>query len=127
MTVGIVDTTVIVHLFRRYSPALTWYQSLTNPLAVTPITWIEIMYGAGSKQKQVRCKALLSQFTMTYLSSVDQDWAMEQMENFRLSHGISSNDCLIASVSHRLNIPLFTHNLKDMTPLIGTLAIKPYV
>lgn len=51
---------------------------------------------------------------------------MQKIERLRLSHGVTVNDCLIASVAHRLQIPLYTHNLKDMTPLIGELAVKPY-
>lgn len=39
---------------------------------------------------------------------------------------LGMDDCLIASVAHRLQVPLYTHNLKDMTPLIGELALKPY-
>lgn len=127
MTVALADTTVVIHLYRRYAPALTWYASLTQPIGITPITWIEMMYGAGSKAKQIACKALLQQFDLVYLMSIDQEWSMQQMENYRLSHGVTTNDCLIAAVAHRLGVPLYTHNLKDMTPMIGSLAIKPYV
>ncbi len=121
-----VDTTVVVHLYRHYAPALTWYGSLSQPLGITPVTWMEMMYGAGSKAKQAACKTILSQFRQVYLTSADQDWAMEQMEKYRLSHGVAMNDCLIASVAYRLQIPLHTHNLKDMTTMIGKLAVKPY-
>jgi predicted nucleic acid-binding protein len=126
MTVAIVDTTVVVHLFRRYAPALTWYSSLAQPLGVTPLTWLEVIYGAGSKAKQATCKALLSQFDLIYATSSDQDLAMQQMERFRLSNGVTSGDCLIAAVAYRLQLPLYTHNLKDMVPMIGNLAVKPY-
>jgi predicted nucleic acid-binding protein len=126
MTAAVADTTVVVHLYRRYVPALTWYGSLSQSLGITPITWMEVMYGAGSKVKQSACKTLLSQFDLIYLTSLDQDWAMQQMEKYRLSHGVATGDCLIASVAHRLQLPLYTHNLKDMTPMIGKLAVKPY-
>jgi len=126
MTAAIADTTVVIHLYRRYAPALTWYGSLAQPLGITPITWMEVMYGAGSKAKQATCEALLSQFDLIYLASIDQDWAMQQQKTYRLSHGIGTGDCFIAAVAHRLNIPLYTHNLKDMTPLVGKLAVKPY-
>ncbi len=84
------------------------------------------MYGAGSRAKQATCKAILGHFDVVYLTSADQDWAMQQMESYRLSHGVTTNDCLIASTAHRLQLPLYTHNLKDMTPMIGKLAVKPY-
>lgn len=126
MTVAVADTTVIIHLYRRHSSALKWYKSLPQPLGITSITWLEVMYGAGSKAKQIACKRILDEFNLLYLSILDQSWAMEQMERLRFSHGVSINDCLIASVAYRLNIPLYTHNLKDMASLVGELAIKPY-
>lgn len=127
MTVGIADSTVIVHLFRRNPSVLTWYASLSQPLAITPITWMEIMYGAAGKAGQAKCKAILDEFAMEYLTRADMDWAMQQLERYRLSHGVEMNDCLIASVAHRLQVPLYTHNLRDMRVLLGeTLVIKPY-
>jgi hypothetical protein len=35
MTVGFVDSTVIVHLFRKNPSTLTWYASLSQALAIT--------------------------------------------------------------------------------------------
>jgi len=51
---------------------------------------------------------------------------MQQVERFQFSHHIGKDDCLIAAVAYRLQLPLYTHNLKDMTPLLGNLAVKPY-
>ena len=52
---------------------------------------------------------------------------MQQMERYRLSHGVGINDSLIAAVSYRLQVPLYTHNLKHMRVLLGdTLPQKPY-
>lgn len=70
---------------------------------------------------------MLDQFDMAYLTPADMDWAMQQLLTYRLSHGIAIMDCLIASVSYRLQIPLYTHNVRDMTILLGSsLAVKPY-
>lgn len=127
MSLGIVDTTVIVHLYRRDPLALNWYSGLSQPLSLTPITWMEIIYGAGSKAKQVASKTILSLFQMEYLTPDDQIWAMTQMETYRLSDGVGINDCLIASVAHRLQLPIFTHNQKDFLKILPTqLVIKPY-
>lgn len=84
------------------------------------------MEGANNKANQAQCKHLLGQFDVLYLTPTDQRWAMQQLERFQFSHHIGRNDCLIASVAYRLQLPLYTHNLKDMTPLIGNLAVKPY-
>lgn len=84
------------------------------------------MYGAGSKAKQATCRALLSQFDLIHLTPSEQDGAMQQMEKYRPSHGVATGDCFIASVAYRLQLPLYTHHLKAMTPMIGSLAVKPY-
>lgn len=122
---GILDTTVIVHLLRHYQPALTWLNT-SNIYAVTSTTWMEVMEGTSSKANQSYSKGILNQFQLIHLTKTDQNWAMQQLEKYQFSHHIGMNDCLIAAVAFRLQVPLYTHNLKDMTPIIGKLAVKPY-
>jgi predicted nucleic acid-binding protein len=127
MISGVVDTTVIIHLYRKNQAARVWLSGQADRLGITPITWLEVMYGAPGKAGQVACKVILSQFEMLYLTPQDMDWAMQRLETYRLSHGVETMDCLIASVSYRLQLPLYTHNLKDMQVILGTkLTIKPY-
>jgi len=122
---ALLDTTVVIHLLRRYQSALSWFNT-TQVYGITAITWLEVMEGTTGKAHQTQSKSILAQFEMQYLGAADQQWAMEQFEQFQFSHHIGMNDCLIASVAHRLGLPLYTHNLKDMTPMIGELAVKPY-
>ena len=127
MTAGVVDSTVIIHVFRKNPAARDWLNAQPVRLLVTPITWMEVIHGAPGKAGQVTCKAILSQFDMAYLTPPDMDWAMQQLERYRLSQGVGIHDCLIASVCHRLQVPIYTHNLKDMRVLLDeTLVIKPY-
>ncbi|HMN12639.1 MAG TPA: PIN domain-containing protein [Bellilinea sp.] len=126
MSIGIVDTTVILHYFRNYAAARAWVDSQPVQLSVTSVTWLEVMEGASSKANQAESRRVLDKFEMLYLTATDQVWAMEQLERFQFSHHIGMNDCLIASVAYRLRIPLYTHNIKDMAPLLGELAVKPY-
>ena len=126
MSVGIVDTTVILHYFRQSQTAQAWVASQAARLSVTAITWLEVMEGSTSKASQVRAKSILDMFELLTLTAADQQWAMEQLERFQFSHHIGMNDCLIASVASRLQVPLYTHNLRDMTPMINELAVQPY-
>ena len=58
MTVGVIDSTVIVHLFRKAPSALAWYDSLqrysrTNDIQVL-IETVRVLYqhlGAGASQE----------------------------------------------------------------------------
>jgi tRNA(fMet)-specific endonuclease VapC len=127
MTGSIVDSTVAIHILRSNPLARSWFAAQSVRLSVTPITWLEVMYGAPSKREQTRTRALLDQFDIVYLRQADMDWAMQQLLTYRLSHGIAIMDCLIASVCHRLQVPLYTHNVRDMTILLdSSLVVKPY-
>ena len=41
MTIGLVDSTVIIHVFRKNSAARAWMNAQSVRLSVTPITWLE--------------------------------------------------------------------------------------
>lgn len=125
MISGIVDTTVLIHLYRSDQTATNWIARQTG-LAVTSISWLEMLYGAPGKQGQARCLQILQQFQTEFLTPNDQTWAIEQMKVFRASNGVSLTDCLIASIAYRLQVPLYTDNVKDMQPMIKNLAIRPY-
>ncbi|MCL4252952.1 MAG: PIN domain-containing protein [Anaerolineae bacterium] len=125
--IGIVDSTIIVRLFRKDTVVQQWLQSLKGRIGVTPITWLEVMRGSHSKSAQQTALSLLAPFDVVYLTMSDQMWAMEQMQTYRLSRGIEMNDCLIASVCARLQIPIYTHNVKDMLKILPShLVIQPH-
>jgi predicted nucleic acid-binding protein len=126
VSVGIVDTTVILHYFRNHAAARAWIDAQPARLSVTAVTWMEVMEGASSKANQAGSKSILDKFELLFLTPADQERAMEQLERFRFSHHIGMNDCLIASVAFRLRLPLYTHNLKDMVPMLGQLGVAPY-
>ncbi len=77
MITGVVDTTVIIHLYRNNPLAHQWLTSQPEPLGVTPITWLEVIYGAQGKNGQKICKVILDQFEMVYPTQSDMDWAMQ--------------------------------------------------
>lgn len=124
--VGVVDTTVLIHLLRNNPTAINWLA--TQPtLSITPITWMEVIHGAPGKTGQTRSINLFKQFNIVYLTQIDQDWAMQQMLAYRLSRGIQINDCRITSVCHRLQVPLYTDNVKDMLKILEPkLVVQPY-
>lgn len=127
MTAAVLDSTIIVHLFRKLPVALTWFAAQNVTFSITSVTWMELMYGASSKRHQQDTVALLDSFQIEHLTVSDQEWAMQQMKEYRFSHGIAVMDCFIASVCHRLNVPIYTHNRKDFLKLLPAhLVITPY-
>ena len=126
MIAGIADTNILIELYRRLPPAHRWVAGQTD-LAIASITWLEFMEGARGKAGQARCLQIIAPFEIVLLTETDQQWAMDQLRQHRLSHGVSFKDCLIASACHRLQVPLYTQNVKDFQAILpARLIIKPY-
>jgi predicted nucleic acid-binding protein len=128
MTVsGIIDTTILVHLFRGHKDAIAWIATQAN-LGVTSISRLEFIYGARGKNALAAVLKLLNTFTTISLTDPDQVWAEQQLVKYRLSLGVEINDTLIASVCIRLQIPIYTQNAKDMQKVLpSTLVVRPFV
>lgn len=123
--VGLVDTAVLVDVLRQHPPALHWINQQTG-LGICPLVYMELIQGAKNKIAQNKARDLAANYDMVYLTETDFDWAMQHHAAYSLSHGIGLIDCLIASVNARLNLPLYTRNLKHFSPLLGDLAQNPY-
>jgi predicted nucleic acid-binding protein len=127
MVAAVVESTVLVDLLRDHAPAVQWFQrQIDTTFGTTPIIWMEIVGGGQNKAERMRAARLMKQFEMIFPTPADFEWAMRAQMNYELSHGTGMMDCLIASASNRLRVPLFTHNLKHFSPLIEELARKPY-
>ena len=127
MVNALLDTSILVDFLRGYPQATAWVQTNQHiSLGITPIVWMELVCGTPDKQAEAQAIQLVSIFEMIYSTQEDMDWAMQQLQVYRLSHSVGMNDCLIAAPAHRLQLPLYTHNLKHFTPLLGDLAQQPY-
>lgn len=126
MPTALVDTNILIELYRNREDAAAWLATQAN-LGLSTVTWLEFMEGARGKQGQKRCLEIISSFELVLLDHIDQQWAIRNLLQFRLSHGVSFADCLIAAPCHRLQLPLFTKNVKDFAPLLGKeLVQQPY-
>jgi predicted nucleic acid-binding protein len=119
---------VLIHLYRKHPDALAWLKAQTEALSVSSITWLEFIDGVPSKNGLKLCLSILDRFELMRLSEADQDWAMLQLRHNRLSKGVHDEDCLIASVCHRLQVPIYTQNVKDMRKLLPSELVKlPFI
>jgi predicted nucleic acid-binding protein len=126
MVNAVLDSSVLIDVLRNYPQALEWIAGRYADYALTSMVWLEVIQGAPNIQEQQRSIKLLRQFEKLETLTVDFDWAITQLIRFNLRYNVELEDCLIAAPAHRLQIPLYTRNLKHFTPLLGTLAISPY-
>jgi hypothetical protein len=127
MVDAIVDTAIIVDLLRSYAPAVAWRTSQSNKiLGATLVTKMEIISGVPNAVAMRYTAKFIEQFDTVDTQPIDLSWAYAQLLKFHLSHRIGILDCIIAAPCHRLNLMLYTRNLKHFTPLLGTLVQAPY-
>ena len=125
MVKALIDTSILIDLLRHFTPAITWFTSQTD-LAVSGVVWLELLQGARNSLAQQKALQLLQQLQRIEVTDEDMNWAIKQVIHYNLSHNIGGVDCLIAATNYRLQLPLYTMNLKHFTPILGTLAQKPY-
>jgi predicted nucleic acid-binding protein len=126
MISGLADTNILIELYRNVAGARVWFATQSD-LAISTVTWLEFIEGARGKNGQKRCAEIMAQFELVFLTDADQQWAMAQLLKYRLSRGVSFQDCLIASVCHRLQVPIYTQNVKDFLAVLpAQLVIQPY-
>lgn len=126
MVDALLDTATIVDLLREYPPSATWIANENQIFGITKFVWMEIVAGCQNKQSLKKASTLIERFEFVPITIGDVDWASDKLVQYNLSHNLDLVDCLIASTAYRLQIPLYTRNLKHFTPLIGKLAQKPY-
>ena len=125
MAAGLVDTNVVVDLLRGYEPAESWLVSI-GQLGISRGVYFEIIEGVENKAQLQAALNLMDRFETIEYTLTDMMWATDRLSEYWLSHKIDGYDCLIAAPSYRLQLPLYTRNLKHFAPLLGKLAQEPY-
>lgn len=127
MVDALLDTSILIDLLRNYPLALEWKSANIHlNFGVTSVIRMEVLKGATNRQKAQQALRFLSQFTLIATTQADLVWAEQQFGVYHFSHSIGIIDCIIAAPCHRLNLMLYTRNLKHFTPLLGTLVQAPY-
>ena len=123
------DTNIIIDLLRGLPAAVNWQQAQSNNrlrLAITPVVWLETVEGAENRVERAQAIRFLRKFRVEHPTPDDNNWAMHQFAQYHLSHSVDFPDVMIASVAVRLNVPLYTLNIKHYAPLPNLNDIRPY-
>jgi predicted nucleic acid-binding protein len=122
---ALLDTSVLIDLWRKHPPALSWAEAQRElVVGIHILVAMELVEGVRNNQELAHLDRLLAGYEVEYLAPSDCAWASEQHRRLRLSHGVGLLDALIASSAVRLSVPLYTLNLKHFQPLPTTAGRK---
>ncbi len=82
-------------------------------VVLSAVTKMELMLGATNKIDMTRITKKLSRFNIALINNEITLQAFDLLENYRLSHGLSLPDSIIAATALIADLELFTYNSKD--------------
>jgi len=122
-----VDTDIMIDIFRDYSYAITWLDTLGNEEIILPgFVVMELIQGCGNKMELEKVKKELETYAVIWPTPEICDRALSVFFSYRLSHGIGIIDVLIGQMSVALDLPLHTFNKKHYAAIPSIKTIQPY-
>ncbi len=115
----ICDTDVMIDYWDKTKPRHATTKSTLEKsieldnVVLSAVTKMELMLGANSKTDMTRITTKLSRFNIALINNHITLQAFDLIENYRLSHGLSLPDSIIAATALIANLDLFTYNTKD--------------
>jgi len=123
----LVDTDIMIDIFRNYSHAIAWLDSLGNEEIILPgFVVMELIQGCRNKTELEKVKKELEPYAVIWPAPEICDRALSVFFSYHLSHGIGVIDVLIGQMSITLNMPLYTFNQKHYAAIPGIKTVQPY-
>lgn len=123
----LVDSDVIIDLFRDYSPAVEWLDSLEQSEIVLPgFVVMELIQGTRTKIELARVQGILAPFKVIWPTPEVCSQALAVFAQFYLGHNLGILDALIGQLAVSLNEPLITFNQKHYAAIPTLRTVQPY-
>jgi len=108
----ILDTNILIEILKNNKDTIKIVEQFSLHY-ISEITKMELFYGAFNKQELKRLKKFVSLFELIPVNKSISNKASELIYTYAKSHNLTIPDGIIASTSIKLNIELFTYNIKD--------------
>ena len=126
MSLFLIDSDILIDIDRQFPPALRWIQCLTEYPPISGVTSLELCFGASSKDRLRKVRALIRPFPVIWPSATDMRLVLADYPDLNLRHGIGLLDALIAVTAIGHGLDLATFNSKHFSQIPGIKIIEPY-
>ena len=126
-TLTIVDTDILIDAALQINEAIDRLDEIerTSQLAVSVITQMELLVGCRNKTEVRNTDRFLQRFQVLKLNEQISDMVIDLLRRYRLSHGLTIPDALIAATAITFGEPLLSKNQRDYG-FISRLQLLPY-
>lgn len=117
----LVDTDILIDAGRGDAQATSRLklEEQQSTLAVSTVTFLELLVGCRNKREQNRTERFLRRFQVVPLDGAISNRAVDLLRQYRLSHGLLIPDALIAATCLTHGTPLLTKNQRDFRFIAG--------
>lgn len=122
----VLDTDVLIDLLRKHPPAVTWIQSVDEPVSVPGYVALELYQGCRNAREVEDVSKLLAPIPLIWPMEEDCQRALQIFPSLHLSHSIGLLDMLIACTVQGRRAVLYTFNKKHFQSVQELIVAEPY-
>jgi len=124
----LLDSDVMIDLFREFPPAKEWFDSIDNSeaMALSGFVVMELIQGCKNKLQLEKLQRDLAFYETVWLDPEDCEQALDVFAKYYLSHSTGLVDVLVVMTAVSFDVPLYTFNEKHYQFISGLKTIQPY-
>jgi predicted nucleic acid-binding protein len=124
--VYLLDTDVLIDVQRGHPPAVTWFSTITQPLAVPGFVVMELIQAARNTREVQDARKQVAGIPIVWPTQADCSRALADFTTLHLSHSPGLLDALIAATAVGRSATLCTFNVKHYRAVPGLTIAQPY-
>ena len=123
-----VDTDILVDALRRFSVGLDYVEeaSQQGTLRISIISKMELIMGCRNRRELHRLERFLRRCTVLGMTEAIAARTVTLLRQYRLSHGLSITDALIAASALAYHETLYTKNVRHFQMITSLTVARPY-
>ena len=108
------DTNIFISAFNGRKDTIDQLDKIgLDEVVLSAVTVMELFQGMGSKVQLAQMKKKIKFFDVVQMDETISQKAVEFIEAYKLSHGLTIPDAIIGATSVVHQIPLYTYNSRD--------------
>lgn len=120
------DTNIFISAFNGRQDTIEQLDIIgLDEIVLSAVTVMELFQGMGNKEELARMKKKIKYYDVVQIDEAISAKAVEFIETYKLSHGLSIPDAIIGATAVVHQIPLYTYNIRDFDFLPGIIFYQP--
>lgn len=108
------DTNIFISAFNGRQDTIDQLDKIgLDEIVLSAVTVMELYQGMGNKEELARMKKKIKYYDVVQMDEAISIKAVDFIESYKLSYGLSIPDAIIGATAVVHQIPLYTYNLRD--------------